>query len=189
MAGTREALIDAAASLLDEGGPAAVTLREVARLAGVSHNAPYKHFADKEDLLAAVVARDLTRQAEQLRRRVRGLPAIDAVRASLHGQIRHALRRPHLFRVTYGPWTTRSPELTHAATAGRAAFVELVAAAQREGALPAGDPERLASLLQSVVHGAVHLALAGHLARQGKGRADPIDLVDELLANLRTDTR
>ena len=63
MTSTRDALIDAAAELSAAGGPAAVTLREVGRRAGVSHNAPYKHFADKEELLAAVAARDLARRA------------------------------------------------------------------------------------------------------------------------------
>jgi AcrR family transcriptional regulator len=59
--GTRDDLIEVATGLLDRGGVAAVTLREVGRLAGVSHNAPYKHFADKQALLAAVAARDLAR--------------------------------------------------------------------------------------------------------------------------------
>src|SRR5260370_40371186 len=59
----RDALISAAARLLDQGGPAAVTLRAVAKAVGVSHNAPYKHFHDKEDLLAAIAARELSRPA------------------------------------------------------------------------------------------------------------------------------
>src|SRR6516162_6235923 len=52
----REALLKAAIRLIAEVGPAAFTLREVARRAGVSHNAPYRHFRDKDDLLAAVAA-------------------------------------------------------------------------------------------------------------------------------------
>ena len=63
---TRDALVAAAAQLLDEGGPEAVTLREVGHRAGVSHNAPYKHFADKEALLAAVAARELDRRSSAL---------------------------------------------------------------------------------------------------------------------------
>src|SRR5262247_3375139 len=50
----REALLKAAIRLIAEVGPTAFTLREVARRAGVSHNAPYRHFEDKEALLAAV---------------------------------------------------------------------------------------------------------------------------------------
>jgi AcrR family transcriptional regulator len=181
---TRDALVDAAAELLEEGGVPAVTLREVGRRAGVSHNAPYKHFADKEDLLAAVVARDLRRQHAGRRTRA-GAAAVDTLASWLRRHVRHALAHPELFRLTYGHWRTGTPELAEAATIGRAAFVDLVARAQAEGDLPAGEPDRMTSLVMALAHGACHLALAGHLAREGKGRADPVDLVEDLLANLR----
>ena len=60
----------------------------------------------------------------------------------------------------------------------------MVAEAQRAGRLPAADPERLASLLLAVTHGAVDLALAGHLSPDGKGRAAPWDLAEDLLGYL-----
>src|SRR5208283_5033347 len=47
-------LLRAAVALIAEVGPAAFTLREVARRAGISHNAPYRHFREKDELLAAV---------------------------------------------------------------------------------------------------------------------------------------
>ena len=50
----QQALLDAAIQLIAEIGANGFTLREVARRAGVSHNAPYRHFADREELLAAV---------------------------------------------------------------------------------------------------------------------------------------
>jgi AcrR family transcriptional regulator len=50
----REVLLQSAIRLIAEVGPTAFTLREVARQAGVSHNAPYRHFQDKDALLAAV---------------------------------------------------------------------------------------------------------------------------------------
>ncbi|MBX9748821.1 MAG: TetR family transcriptional regulator, partial [Roseococcus sp.] len=53
----RAALLDAADALLDEGGDGAVSLREAARRAGVSPTAAYRHFADKEALLAALALR------------------------------------------------------------------------------------------------------------------------------------
>src|SRR5258707_15546793 len=59
-----EALLKTAIQLIGEVGPAGFTLREVARRAGVSHNAPYRHFADREKLLSALAAqgfRELTR--------------------------------------------------------------------------------------------------------------------------------
>src|SRR5918999_542863 len=53
---TRAALLGAAAGLLEGHGMAAVTLRAVGERAGVSRQAPYKHFADKEELLSVVAA-------------------------------------------------------------------------------------------------------------------------------------
>jgi AcrR family transcriptional regulator len=179
---TRDRLIDAAAQLLDEGGPAAVTLREVGRLAGVSHNAPYKHFADKEDLLAAVAARELSRP-----RRAApgggGSPA-EVLRHLMHGYIDWAMRHPARFKLTFGSWSVDSAELAEAAGAARSALVEAVAAAQASKDLPDGDPERLAALILAATHGAVDLALSAHLARTGKGHADPADLADDLLSYL-----
>jgi len=63
----REALLVAAETLLQEGGPAAVTLRACARRAGVSHAAPQHHFKDLADLLAEVAARGFDRLTETLR--------------------------------------------------------------------------------------------------------------------------
>ena len=60
------ALVAAALALLDETQDWAFSLREVARRAGVSHNAPYKHFPEKRDLLAAVAARGFDALAERM---------------------------------------------------------------------------------------------------------------------------
>ncbi|MGI8329225.1 TetR/AcrR family transcriptional regulator [Actinomadura scrupuli] len=186
MGTTREALVEAAAELMDAGGLEAVTLREVGRLAGVSHNAPYKHFADKETLLAAVAARELTERGSALAGLMAGRrPPGGAVRAALHGYVQWALARPVRFKLVYGPWSKGTPELGAAATATRGLFVEMVDGAQRDGLLPAGDPERLTALLLALAHGAVDLALAGHLSAEGKGRAGPADLVDDLFEYLR----
>ncbi|MGH7033381.1 MAG: TetR/AcrR family transcriptional regulator, partial [Stellaceae bacterium] len=62
----REALLDAALHLITEKGPAGFTIAEAARLAGVSSAAPYRHFRDAEDLLAAVALRGYQQLAEAL---------------------------------------------------------------------------------------------------------------------------
>jgi AcrR family transcriptional regulator len=178
---TRERLINAATRLLDEGGPAAVTLREVGRLAGVSHNAPYKHFADKQDLLAAVAARELGRDGGA---RLAPATGADALRQMMHSYVRWAIRHPARFKLTFGSWSTGSAELAEAATATRAGLVEAVRAAQDDGDLPSGDPERVAALVLAVTHGAADLEISGHLARKGKGHASAEDLVDDLLRHL-----
>lgn len=186
MVDTREALVEAAARLLDAGGVEAVTLREVGPAVGVSHNAPYKHFAGKQALLAAVAARELRGLRAALHESTsrKRSPRI-ALRTGLHDYLSWAMRYPARFKLVFGPWTIDSPELADAAGSAQATFVDLVTRAQDAHALPAGDPVRLASLLRALAHGAADLAYAGHLTGAGKGRAAPDELVDDLLGYLQ----
>ncbi|GLW06453.1 TetR family transcriptional regulator [Microtetraspora sp. NBRC 13810] len=187
---TRKALLQAATRLLDEGGVDAVTLREVGRLAGVSHNAPYKHFTRKEALLAALAAEELTRRNAALTEVIERSPGPEAaLRTAMRDYIAWALDHPARFKLVFGTWTIHSPELATAADDAQATLVGLVAAAQRAGALPGGDPVRLASLLRALAHGAADLGSAGHLSSGGKGNADPGELVDDLIDYLRVATR
>lgn len=181
---TRDALLDAAEELLDAGGVEAVTLREVGRRAGVSHNAPYKHFASKEALLAAVAARELNRLAALLA--AGGGPSPETVlRDMLHYYAESAIRYPNRFRLIFGRWTTGTPELAEAAGTAWRHLVAAVGLAQQRGALPQGDPERVAALLRATAHGAADLAIAGHLSPDGKGRAHATELIDDLLGHIR----
>src|ERR1700678_1599728 len=73
----RQALIAAARELLTKNENDGFSLREVAAHAGVSHNAPYNHFADKQDLLIAVAAAGFERLRDHMRTAVRGIAAAD----------------------------------------------------------------------------------------------------------------
>src|SRR5579864_8644856 len=98
----REALLGAAIRLIAEVGPTAFTLREVARRAGVSHNAPYRHFRDRDDLMAAVAAqgfRELTQaMVEAAGNRT---DALDRLKRAGLGYVTFALRRPEHFTVMF----------------------------------------------------------------------------------------
>jgi AcrR family transcriptional regulator len=181
---TRASLIAAAAMLLDRGGPAEVKLREVGRLAGVSHNAPYKHFADKEELLAAIAAEELRNQSQLMRRVAVARKPLDALRALAHGYAEWARSKPARFKLTFGAWNIESHELQEAAAESRTLLVSIVEAAQARSELPKGDADRLAALMLALAHGAVDQALAGHLSVTGKGNANPEDLFDDLLGYL-----
>jgi AcrR family transcriptional regulator len=180
---TRARLIAAAAKLLDRGGPAEVKLREVGKLAGVSHNAPYKHFADKEELLAAIAAEELRNQS-QMMGHLAGAKPIDSLRAIGQAYVSWARAHPARFWLTLGGWNRESNELRQAADDSRAQLVSIVKAAQADSELPQGDPERLAALMLALVSGAVNQSLAGHLSASGKGNANPEDLLDDLLGHL-----
>jgi AcrR family transcriptional regulator len=185
VSGTRDLLIDAAVCLLDEGGVDGVTLREVGRMAGVSHNAPYKHFASKQALLAAIAARDLARESAAITAQITpATPPAEALRLVLRRYADWALEYPARFKLAFGAWQAVYPELDQAARGAQAMLTGVVFAAQETGALPAGDPERLAALLRALAHGAADLASAGHLAPDGKGHAGPGDLIDDMLRYL-----
>lgn len=184
MTTTRDRLIDGAAALLDEGGPAAVTLREVGRRAGVSHNAPYKHFEDKRDLLAMIAAGELRVLAARLTEAAAGETGAARIGAALRAYVGWAIAAPERFRLVFGAWTGSHAELEGAAEAAVVAITEVVTTAQTEDDALPGDTERLVALLRSTAHGLVDLDLSGHL-RKRPGAPGPDDLIDELITLVR----
>src|ERR1700733_11010151 len=109
-AATRRALLDDAAELLDSGGPAAVTLREVGARAGVSRGAPYRHFADKGSLLTAVAADGWERIGDRMRA-LQSDPRLQPaarLRAAVIVLITVSRRQPYLYQLMFGT-PTRDP--------------------------------------------------------------------------------
>ncbi|MFI6777309.1 TetR/AcrR family transcriptional regulator [Nocardia sp. NPDC050412] len=98
----RTALVDAGVALAREGGPDRVILREAARVAGVSHSAAYRHFADREALLADVSRSARSELAAQMRRGVDSA-ADPVLRLGAVGTayIDFALTEPGLFRTAF----------------------------------------------------------------------------------------
>ncbi len=105
----RQALLEHAVELARTGGPDAVVLRDVQRLAGVSNSAAYRHYSDRDALLAAVTEYAETRLADAMAARLsavtnRGPKASRAVarfRATGQGYIDFALAEPGLFRTAF----------------------------------------------------------------------------------------
>jgi AcrR family transcriptional regulator len=171
----KAALLQAAVALIAEVGPAAFTLREVARRAGISHNAPYRHFREKDELLAAVAAEGFERLADALGKPAKRSsggpnPALRRFQASGLAYVRFALHSPeHLFVMFDWPLAPdRYPELSAAAKRAFTVLVGLVEDTQREGSLPAGDPLGLACVAWSLVHGVAKLAIAKRLPFQSE---------------------
>jgi AcrR family transcriptional regulator len=103
----RSALIDAGIALAREGGPDSVILREAARTAGVSHSAAYRHFADREALLAEVSRHARSELAAQMRTGVqRAADPISRLGAVGTAYVEFALTQPGLFRAAFGTHPT-----------------------------------------------------------------------------------
>lgn len=181
-------MLASAAGLLEEGGIAAVTLRAVGERAGISRQAPYRHFADKEALLSAVAAGYFGQLGEEMQAAARssGDDPFGRLEAIAEAYVSFALSNPNRYRLMFGPEIRDNPhpEVHEAARAVHGWFVRAVAECQEAGQLPAGDPVELAALMGAASHGAVDRALAGHV-EEDKGLGDPAALVRLLLFHLR----
>ncbi len=155
----RQALIKATAELIERDGPASVSLREAARIAGVSHNAPYRHFPTREALLAAVAAHGF----RQLRSAFEEAATTPENRMLALGQeyMRFALAHPGLFRLMFGSGLDRKlhPELEQAA---QDAFEVLQRATVDRGS---PSPREAALGAWALVHGLSHLIVDNQLAQ------------------------
>lgn len=106
----RAALLDAADALLDQGGDGAVSLREAARMAGVSATAAYRHFADKEALLAALALRGFEAFGAAMAAAV-AVGDVSPHVARGRAYLRFALARPGRFRLMFGPLLARAKRI------------------------------------------------------------------------------
>src|SRR5258708_136600 len=105
------ALIEASIALAREGGPDRVILREAARAAGGSHSAAYRHFTDREALLAEVSRHARKELAAEMRRRVnRTNDPRKRLRAVGTAYIHFALTQPGLFRTAFTSHPATSPD-------------------------------------------------------------------------------
>jgi AcrR family transcriptional regulator len=165
-ANLRRTLLNAAIALIGEVGPRAFTLREVARRAGVSHNAPYRHFAGKDELLVAVAEEGFDQLTVMMQRTLgRGKSPREGLRLCGCGYVKFALRWPQHFLVMFDlPPALRKHG--HNQGIGENAFrvlLNCIAAAQQSGDLPKGDQMPLAWTAWSLVHGIAKLAISGNL--------------------------
>jgi AcrR family transcriptional regulator len=154
----RRALLDAAVEAIGESGPAGLSLRDLARRAGVSHAAPAHHFGDKAGLLTALAVEGYDRLAAALDRAGDDLLEVGVA------YVRFAVDHRAHFEVMFRPDLYRGDDAEVAAARTRAG------AALRSGvdALPGhadrrGDPDADALAAWSIVHGFATLWLAGAL--------------------------
>lgn len=158
----RSALIAAARALLDEGGPAAVGLRETARRVGVSATATYRHFRDKDSLLAAVATDGFNEFGQALRASVaNGQPFAAMGRA----YVEFALGNPGIFRLMFGPLMQDVEKFPDMHSAASAAFGSLQSGVATLRKPPEDDVNASAVAAWSLVHGLSHLLLDGVLPK------------------------
>lgn len=171
----REALVEAGLAILAEGGGvAALSLREAARRAGVSAMAPYRHFADKEALLAAIATVGFERLAAAQREAEAAAPSpVAALKGQGIAYVAFACANPALFRLMFGAGAPHKHG--DLAAAGKVSF-DLLAA--RVAGLPSREPIPDRVLAHwSLMHGLAMLAVDGQL---GLFDFDPLKLAERV---------
>ena len=164
-------LCEAAMQMFADEGYEAVTLRALAEKLGCSHALPYRYFADKHEIFAAVCALGFERFADALERSIVGVTdAEERLRVLANAYFRFALREPHAYRIMFElREPARKPNAEYRVKEIRSwqALLQAVEIAVQEGLL-AGDPNDLAHQFWAGLHGLVSLHLAGKL---GLGRS------------------
>lgn len=151
----RRTLLDAAAKIVAKEGAPAVTLREVARLAGVSHNAPYRHFDSLSALLAAVATEGFEEFGARLAEAAEAEPDAKRRRNAIgRAYLRFALDHPKLYLLMFGAELEKAqhPELR---AASEKSFSVLTATVAKAGRAGHADATRA----WAFVHGLAHLVL------------------------------
>jgi AcrR family transcriptional regulator len=169
----RAALLRAALELLEESGATELSLRAVARRAGVAASAPYRHYADRDALVSAVAAVGYRDLAESLAKAHPAPSTPDDLAAVAVAYVQFALQRPALFRVMFSEPCDRDSADRVAATEAISAYVGAIV----ERAFPGADPQALATAIWALVHGLAFLHLDGKL-----DASDPTVVADRVRA-------
>lgn len=174
----REELIDACVRLIEDEGIAAVSLRRVAREAGVSPGAPYHHFPDRAALLSAISARGFEMLTADLLRAVGtspGASGADDVARAVAAYVAFARRESGHFQVMFRPELSEPEKHPAVQEAGDAALKVLTDLVDRLGV---ADPQAVGITLWALGHGLASLTLDGQLALKAAAwDADPDDLL------------
>ena len=171
----RAALLGEAERTLREQGIDALSLRDLARQAGVSHGAPRRHFEDRQALLDALAEAGFNRLADEVRAAIDGAGEDyqARLRAAAAAYVRFATRDAALLELMFGAKNAKNAnnaENAEPSGAVRAASErlfttvgDLIRQGQQDGQLPPGDPGRLRLLLVATLQGIASLVTSGRV--------------------------
>ena len=172
----RRALVDEALKTIQRQGVEQLTLRKVGEKLGVSRTALYRHFSDKQALLASV-GREGFRMlrlalVEAWEQHGRGRPGFEAMG---NAYVTFAVAHPAHYRVMFGRFVDsceKDEGFMHEAQGAFQVLVDALVAQQKTGLVRRGDdPQLLARFVWSVVHGIAMLAIDGQLPDDARGEA------------------
>ena len=183
----KNALIRAGLEILSKEGVGGLSLRKVAHRAGVSHAAPYAHFADKQALIAAISTEGYRRIYESVGAAAARHPN-DAAAQLVEGAwayVKFALDDPDHYKVTMSGVVEKEqayPALLEMSKKSFALVLGIVETCQKKGVLRKGPPDLVAVGIWSLMHGLVSLLFENQISRSLRDR---LSVREMLVATLR----
>ncbi len=185
----RRVLIDTALEIISEKGADDVSLRQIARRANVSHTAPYRHFKDKNAILAAVAREGFDMMLRQTEVRIAHSRGDELEHFAICGlsYIDFALNYPSHYRVMFGTRSENSyfsDEFTPESTPSFQLLSDKIRICREKGLLKAGDLKEMTLAAWSIVHGFAMLRIDHHIPDQGMDEKKLQDLKRSVVMTL-----
>ena len=165
----KNALIKAGVEILSKEGVSGLSLRKVAKRAGVSHSAPYAHFKDRQSLIAAISTEGFKQLYDELGSVISTYasdPKQQLVEAAW-AYAQFALNNTDTFKIMFSGVLEKEKDYPSFVEASRKAFnrvVDIVRACQEAGILHSAPPELMSVSVWGQVHGIISLALEGQIS-------------------------
>ncbi|MEM9776912.1 MAG: TetR/AcrR family transcriptional regulator [Chloroflexota bacterium] len=181
----RDGLIQAGISLLEEGNAREVTLRKVAKQAGVSHAAPYRHFEDKVALLSAIAEQGFRQLAAEMNKGIEENPQSSFNQIIAIGQryVGFAQQHPAQLTLMFSDLLAQGKDesLSEAAGATYGILEQSISRAQQDGTLKQSNPQKMGKAFWAAVHGLAMLTKEGLMVHEEQHLDDAVENVMKLM--------
>jgi len=186
------ALIDAAIEMIEEKGAASLSLRGIARSAGVSQAAPYRHFKDKDALITAVAVKGFTLLLYELWDGLHdSLSPWEQILALSQGYLKFTQEHTAYFKVMFGPEINSSdPDFQASQQEAITLFIDAILAGQEIQTFRDDSPADIQALaIWSLLHGFSSLTIYEQIQIEGLSITAPNILVNALMCLLYQGTQ
>jgi len=173
----KNALISAGVEILAREGIGALSLRKVAKKAGVSHSAPYAHFKDKQALIAAISIEGFKKLLAELQNTVEKHPNDPShlLLETAWVYFQFALQEADTFKVMFSGVLEKEkdyPDLVDVVQKTFQMVVKVVSICQAEGVLQSGEADLTSMVVWAQIHGLISLYLEGQISHTILDRVD-----------------
>ena len=187
----KNALIQAGVAILSKEGIEGLSLRKVAQRAGVSHNAPYSHFPDKQSLIAAISTEGFKQLYDEIGAIQSAYPGNPKkqLQEGAWAYVQFAINHTDTFKIMFSGVLEKEKEYPAFVEISQKTFkrvVEIVSACQEAQILNSAPPELMAVAVWGQIHGIISLMLEGQISHAVLDHADIREVVffglDQLMA-------